>query len=175
MPATTPFDKSRVWLPAGLFSLAVGLHVQAPTLVAWLELGPGRARLVEQATATALWLAATYAGVTLLTALLNAAAARRTGHRLPRLVTDLLAVVVWIVAGIGIASQVFEQPAVRLDAVPSHAGAGAESGGSAAAARQPGSRSTVVARGHQNCGERNGAGLAAECRPRQVRPPVARS
>ena len=119
MPAATPFDKSRVWLPAGLFGLAVGLHVQAPTLVAWLELGPARARLVEQATATALWLAATYAGVTLLTALLNAAAARRTGHRLPRLVTDLLAVVIWVVAGIGIASQVFEQPVGGLIATSS--------------------------------------------------------
>ena len=119
MRSATPLQKARVWLPAGLLVLAVGLHVQAPALAAWLGLGPPQGRLLEQATATAVWLAATHAGVTLLTAVLNAAAARRTGHRLPRLVTDLLAVVIWIVAGIGIASQVYDQPVGGLIATSS--------------------------------------------------------
>jgi|GEM_PF-1735857 len=119
MHAVTPFDPSRVWLPAGLLLLAKGLHLQAPVLAGWVSLDASHARLLAQATATALWLAATCAGLSLLTAVLNTAAARRTGHRLPRLVTDLLAVVVWLAAGIGIASQVFEQPVGGLIATSS--------------------------------------------------------
>lgn len=119
MRAATLLQRGQVWLPAGLLVLAVAFHVQAPALVAWLGLGAEQGRLVEQVAATALWLAATYAGVTLLTALLDAAAARRTGHRLPRLVTDLVALVIWIVAGIGIASQVFAQPVGGLIATSS--------------------------------------------------------
>lgn len=102
-----------------LLLAAVVLLVQAGAIAGWLALAPAQLLLFERAVRSALWLAATFAGVTLLTSSLNAAAVRRTGHRLPRLVTDLLAVIVWLVAGIGIASQVFDQPVGGLIATSS--------------------------------------------------------
>ncbi len=112
-------NERRYWLPLALLVAAIVLQLQVDAISGWLALAPARVRLVDQAAATGLWLAATFAGVTLLNSTLNAAAVRRTGHRLPRLVTDLLAVVVWLVAGIGIASQVFGQPVGALIATSS--------------------------------------------------------
>ena len=112
-------NERRHWLPAALLVAAILLQLQVEAVTSWLALAPARSRLLEQATATGLWLAATFAGVTLFNSILNSAAVRRTGHRLPRLVTDLLAVIVWLVAGIGIASQVFDQPVGGLIATSS--------------------------------------------------------
>lgn len=108
-----------VWLPVLLLVAAAGLLQVADAVAGWLALAPARARLLQQLAETAVWLAATFTGVTVLNSLLNTAAQRRTGHRLPRLVTDLLAVVIYVVAGIGIASQVFEQPVGGLIATSS--------------------------------------------------------
>ena len=119
MRSGTDVNERRHWLPAALLVAAMLFQIQVEALIGWLTLAPARARLLEQAAATGLWLAATFAGVTLLNSILNSAAVRRTGHRLPRLITDLLAIVVWLVAGIGIASQVFEQPVGGLIATSS--------------------------------------------------------
>lgn len=108
MPAAAFAAASRLVRPAGTLLLLVGIRALLPALSPNLagQFGAGTVDLLEQSLAAAVWLAAALLAIRALDVCVWS---RREPH-LPRLLTDLIAAVIWLTVGFAIAGRVLGMP-----------------------------------------------------------------
>lgn len=106
--AVPAFTARRLVRPCGTLLVLVVIRALLPSLRPALvdQLGAGVVHALEQGLTAAVWLAAAFL---LIRALDVCVWSRRTPH-LPRLLTDLIAALIWVAVGLAIAGRVLDMP-----------------------------------------------------------------